>query len=282
MKKLLVLFAVLFAFVSCNKGLEADRESREIVLNVDNGLNIDVQTKASAVTSMPSSLYWGATTGSAGSESSKWAAASASVSSNKIATGKYQTYSPTAYNYYVANKTFSLSSGSMVITTDNATDVVVGRTGSSTSNTPSVQLNHIFARTRNFSLSAGSTGYTLSNVSWEIVGKSTINGTAGTYNVSTGAWTAASTKLTSYTSVSNSSDLYLIPGTYTLKCTYTATIGDGNYTRTETKYADVVLYAGKQHDFSGTISIPKPDSIQITVTLSGWSADTSTNASLTF
>ena len=123
----------------------------EIILGVGNGFEADVETKATAITSVPATLYWGATTGST-TETKKWDATSASTSSNKISSGQYQTATPTAYNYYVANKTFSVGAASTMTVADNNTDVLVGRTAASTSTTPSVVLNHIFCRTGSLTL----------------------------------------------------------------------------------------------------------------------------------
>ena len=284
MKKYIIFPLLVLLAIACNKNIIPDVEPQEIVLGVGDGFDAIVETKATAVTSLPSSLYWGATSGSIGSttssslEKTKWSAASASVSSNKIATGKYQTKTATAYNYYVANKTFTITdgttsaAGTVIITTDNSTDVIAGKVAASTSNTPSVTLSHIFARTGSLSLSAGTTGYTLSNISWKIVGKSTINGTAGTYNVGTGTWASATTKLTTETALTNSSDMYLIPGTYTLKVTYTATVGD--YSTTETKTQDIILTGGKINNISGTISLSPRTPISISVTLTAWDSVT--------
>lgn len=220
----------------------------EIVLGLaGDNLLAEVVTKTTNVTSVPATLYWGATTGSGSSESVKWASASASVSSAKIFTGKYQTLTPTSYNYYVSNIAMSVGANTTVTAT-NTTDVVVGRCAASTSTTPSVTLGHIFSRTGTLTFTAS--GYTVTNVSWKIVGKSTLNGTKGVYNLRTGAWTSATTKLTSETTITSSSNLYLIPGTYTVKITFTAS-KDGN-TKTFTKSGDVVLAQGKVCNITAT------------------------------
>ena len=272
MKKFYLPFiaaAALLAAASCNKDAgQADPvpSTDEIVLLVGDTFDPVVDTKTTAVTSL-SSLYWGASTGSAGSETQKWAAASASVSSNKISTGKYQTASPTSYNYYVANQSFTIGSSTTIAAT-NTKDIVAGRASSTTSTTPSVTLNHIFARTGSFTF-ANYSGYTVSNVSYTIVGKSTINGTAGTYNMTTSAWTAATTKLSSATAITGSSDMYLIPGTYTIACTFTLTKGD-NFTKTYTKSCDATLDAGKINNFTVTCTVDEAVQIQIGVSLTAW------------
>ena len=270
MKKFYLPFiaaAALLAAASCNKDAgqaEPVPSTDEIVLLVGDTFDPVVDTKTTAVSAVPSSLYWGASTGSAGSETSKWASASASVSSNKISTGKYQTATPTSYNYYVANQSFTIGS-STTMTASSSTDVVCGRAASN-STTPSVTLNHIFARTGSFTATA-TDGYSISSVSWQIIGKSEINGTAGTYNLTTDTWTAASTKLSSYTAITSSSDMYLIPGTYTIKVSYTLSKGD--WSASYTKTGDVTIVKGKVNNISASFS-GSATAIVLSVSLTDW------------
>lgn len=259
---------VALSFASCQKNdrIPNDSEGQEIVLNV--GDSFEVDTKATAVTAVPSTLYWGASTGTS-TESVKWATASASVSSSKINTGKYQTATATAYNYYVANQTFTVA-GDMTVANNN-TDIVAGRTASSSSTTPSVTLNHIFARTGSLTCNTQS-GYTISGVSWKIYGSSSdVQGTAGTYNMKSQSWTAASTKLTSETAITSTSDMYLIPGTYTIKVSYTLTKGD--YSQSFTKTGTVSLTMGKVNNISCTAIGGDAQEIVLSVSLTAWGSE---------
>ena len=240
--------------VGCSKEQMAEETERgdssrdEIVLGLaGDSLLAEVVTKTTEVSNVPATLYWGATTGSGTSEAVKWGSASASVSGGKISTGKYQTLTPTSYNYYVSNVAMSVGANTTVTAT-NTTDVVVGRCDATTSTTPSVTLGHIFSRTGTLTFTA--TGYTLTNVTWKIVGKSSLNGTKGVYNLRTNSWTSATTKLTSETTITSSSRLYLIPGTYTVKITFTAS-KDGN-TKTFTKSGDIVMEKGKTCNITAT------------------------------
>jgi hypothetical protein len=280
MRRFLVLFfAGLSVAVACNKQpVVADvAESNEIVLNVGDSFSASVDTRATAVTAVPNNLYWGATTGSGNNERQKWNAVSASVTSQGsnrvIATGQYQTANPTTYNYYVSNQSFSIPSQGAVSMTvgNNGTDVIVGRASSSASN-PSVVLGHIFSRTGALNLNVEN-GYTATDVSWSIVGRSSngINGTAGTYNMTSGQWTAASTRLTSDTPVSSGSDLYLIPGDYVIKVSGTLTKGD--YSGPFSKQADIALQQGKVNNITGTIRDNPATDIVITVTLTDWGSN---------
>ena len=274
MKRLFKLTAIaaILASVACNKPAEIlpgqdTSTTQEIVIGVGEGFTAEVDTKATAVTSVPSTLYWGATTGTS-TEASKWIATSASVSSDKINTGHYQTATPTAYNYYVANQTFSVGASTTMTVANNNTDIVAGRTAANNTTIPSVSLNHIFARTGSLTANAPS-GYSISGISWKIVGKSDINGTAGTYNMTSGAWTAASTKLTSETSLTGSSDMYLIPGTYTVKVTYT--LSKGEWSSTATKSADVTLVKGMINNITGTVNdLGGASEIVLSLSVSPW------------
>lgn len=279
-KTILIISAALLALCSCSKEAAVPQDSapKEIVLNVaSDQLDVEVSTKVvEAITSMPSTLYWSATSGAfKSSESSKWSSASASVSSNTIATGKYQTATATSYNYYVANQAITFAAtGSTLTVANNSNDIIAGCTSSATtSTTPSVSLNHVFARTGTLTCNTQS-GYTISGVSWKITGSGDVNGTAGTYNIATGSWTAASTKLSSATDISSSSDMYLIPGTYTMTVTYTLSKGgSGEYSQTFTKSGSVTLVQGKVNNLTCTAIGGNASDINISVSLEPWGTE---------
>ena len=287
MKKYIILSAAVIAClfaVSCNKqdvsAESAASSSGQIVFNLADSFEASVSTKATAVTAVPSSVFWAATTGTRGNaaEAKKWdvnATSAKATSGGKLATGQYQTATPTAYNYYVANNAITVpATGNVTMTVaNNNTDVVAGFVAASTSTNPSITMNHVFARTGTLTMSTQS-GYTISGVSWKIVGKSTVNGTAGTYNLSTGAWTAASTKLTSDTAITSSSDMYLIPGTYTIKVTYTLTKGD--WSQTFTKSADVTIVGGKINNITGSASGGDASEIILNLSVAVWGTENHT------
>lgn len=288
MKKILLyvsLAAVAAVMASCNKqdnpvSEPVKAEAGEIVFSINGGFEAEVETKADALTAVPTTVYWGATTGAnaAGSatETVKWATASATPASGKVKTGKYQTATPTAYTYYVANQTFT-AGGNMTVANNN-TDIVAGRTVNNNTTTPAVALNHIFARTGSLTCNTAS-GFTISNVSWKIVGKGEVNGTAGVFNMKTQSWSSASTKLSSQTDITSSSDMYLLPGTYTIYVTYTLTKGDNVHTYT--KHADVTLVQGKVNNITCTaVSDITVSEIQISLSLSAWGTNNITIESL--
>lgn len=249
----------------CAKSVEPENQHpQQIVLCVgDDTIDMDVQTKTTAITAIPSSLNFSVTTGKLGSsETMKKESASVSPASGKIATGLYQTANATSYNYYVSNCPITFAASGSTVSASNATDVIAG-TATSSSTSPSVTLDHIFARTGTLTLNT-QTGYALSKVSWSI--DSSTGGTAGTYNIATKAWSSL-TALAS-TSITGSSDMYLVPGNYTLTVKYTLTKGD--WTKSFTKKASVTLVGGKINNISGTASGGNASEISLTVSLTPW------------
>ena len=264
--------------LSCQKNIASVDACapQEIVLAISEA-PVEVFTGTKAITpvnSLPASLYWGATTGS-GSESTKWASASGTVSAGKINTGKYQTATPTTYNYYLSNVSMSIGANTTVSATGgtSGTDVICGR-ATSISATPSVTMDHVFARTG--SITTTCTNGSLTGLSYTIKAKGDNTGTTGTYNLRTDAWSSAS-GITSDTAITGSSDLYLIPGDYTIKATGTYTRGD--YVATKTMTGTVTLTGGKINN----IALAWPDGgteIVITVTLTPWGSPITVNGTL--
>ena len=283
MKKILsfVMMAAVaaVALVSCNKQpvdvVGPESEGAEFVIGLDDSFIASVETRATAinaVSGLPNTLYWGATTGTS-TETVKYASSGNAIgtarSSANIATGKYQTNPATAYNWYVATQTFAMTATPTMTVANNNNDVLVGRTAASTSTTPTVALNHVFCRTGSFSLTA-TNGYTATATKWELQSPTnSTTGTAGTYNLKTGAWASSSARLTSWTEVTNSSDLYLIPGTYNIRVTYTLSVGD--YTSPLTYATTTVTFdQGKINNVVGTIDGEGADEITIGVTVTPW------------
>lgn len=265
------------AALSCEK-VPFVTEGREIVIGVDNGrMSVELDTKASAVTSIPGTMYWGTTSGArgSGSETRKYhngsgSSNTATVYSNNIYTGCYQTASPTYYNHYVSNVSFSIpSSGNVTMYASNDTDVICGWAAGTNSTSPSVTLNHIFARTGTFTLSVPA-GYSQSSVSWTIASKGSITGTAGTYNLSTGTWTSSSVGLGA-TGVGSGSDYYLIPGTYTITCSFTLSKGD--FVQSYTQSCDVTLVGNKINNITATTTTDQATQIVISLSLTAWGTE---------
>ena len=261
---------ILLVVVSCVQKECMPSEGKELVIGVAGLSSVSVsETKATAVTSLPSTLYWGATSGTRGAigETRKWNASSGSVVGSTLPTGQFVTV-PEVLNYYVSNHSFTVpATGNITMAVDNSMDVVAGWTASATdSNTPSVTLNHIFARTGTLTLNLPY-GYSASGVSWSIKGNGALTGTAGTYNLSTGAWTASSASL-DYTTITSGSDLYLLPGDYDVKITFTAT--RGGFSKTYTQVGTVTMEAGKRNNITASSSSDDSTEIIISLSLTPW------------
>ena len=273
MKRILLILTSFAVITACNKELSSSdfQEPQEIVINIDGTqIEADVTTKTTAVSSVPSKLYFAGTTGSSTSQTSKWTSVEKTVSSNKISTGYYQTATATSYNYYLSNCAMTFSASGCTISADGSTnDVIAGVAKSSTSTTPSVTLDHVFARTG--TLSATCSGYTLSNLSYKLKTNGTNTGTKGTYNIYTGAW--SSTTTLSEQTITNSSDLYLIPGSYTL--TISGTRSKGDFSKSFTGSVPVTLVGGKINNISATITGgDQATEIIISTSLTAWGTTT--------
>lgn len=267
MKKIFLISFSVMALASCNKisNVEGNGFDREIVLNVADEIDMEVSTKVTEVTTIPSSLYWSATTGALGSETTKWASASATVSSNKISTGKQQTATATSYNYYVSNNAITFAAGGSTVVAENTKDVIAGK-ATSNGTSVSVTLNHVFARTGSLTLNT-QTGYEIVGTpTWKIKSNSGA-GTKGTYNIAMDTW--SSLTALSEQAFTGSSDLYLVPGSYTVSCTYTLKKGD--YQKEFTKSATVTLVKGKINNITATAVGGDASDITLTLTLTAWS-----------
>lgn len=267
-RTLIALLAAAAATVSCQKGeipaaglTPADGSGlRPIVFTAEGGgLDAHVDTKATAVTSL-SSFYVGCTTGSAGSETSKWNSTAFSGSTSYTG-GKYWPATNPSYHFYASNAALTFAAAGTTVSPDGSVDVVTAYLASPTyASSNALTFGHIYARVGTVSISAAAG--TLSNVSATL--KSVATG--GTYNLRTGAWTAG-TKADKAVSV-GSNDIYVVPGTYTLSVTYTITNGD--YSATFTKTGSVTLQKGKINNISATAP-NSSTAITFTVSVTAWS-----------
>lgn len=213
-------------------------------------------TKTTAVTQL-STVFWGTTTGGDAEGNSheqvNWCSGAngalpATPHNGVVSTGRsIDASNPGNRNFYVANVDFTLGAAT-TLSAQNTTDIVAGRVFGSSTSTPSVTLHHIFARLGTLTL-APPAGYTLSALSWSLQGETQPFGTAGTYNLTNGSWSECS-GLASVTPISSGSDLYLIPGTYTLQCQYT--LSRYGQEQVLSAQAEVTLQEGKIHHISGT------------------------------
>lgn len=270
-----VILLTLLLCASCQKQ-EIPLGDEEIIIKLDEDLILTSETKTTALTSLPSTLYWCASTGVSGSsDTQKYAPAQGSVSSGKISTGKYQTATPTSYNWYLSNHVMSIAAtGPTISVADNSTDLIAGVTKATDSATPSVTLGHIFARTGTLTFNTQS-GYTVSNVSWKISRAS--SGTSGSYNMASNVWTPGTTAM-SATAITSSSDMYLIPGTYTFTVSYSLTKGD--YTDSFTRSGSAELVQGAVNAITASATGGNAQEIILSVSLAAWGSNSATVSTL--
>jgi len=226
------------------------------------------------------SFYASATTGTSGSETESWTSVEFTRNGDLYTGGKYWPLSNPGYHFYGSNcpLTFTAAGNTIQATTDQ--DIVCGYLSSSGyKSANSLTFRHIFARLGTLTVNEKD-GYAISNVSITITPK-----TGGTYNLRTGdgryngtGWsnltTGAAVELTNGTPGSKDSDLYLVPGSYTLTATWTATRGE--YVETFTaKTREVELLAGTVINIS-TILGGRAVPLELKVFVVEWGTDSLT------
>lgn len=266
MKRLILLSVGLAALISCQKeaAVRVDAAPQEITFQVEGDLDFNVETRATAVTSL-SSFNVIAENSSAATQ--VWSS-SASQSGSNYLTNKYWPITDQTYAFYASNASMTYSQQGATIAVSNAnTDIVAAYSAYSASNykkSIGLTFNHIFARVGTFTVSAPS-GYTVSNVSSVVMSAPV----SGTYNVKNGTWSRGSA--TSHTMANGSNDLYVTPGAVTVTVTYTLTRGE--YVKTFTKSATVTLVGGKINNITATPSFAageEASEITLTVSLNAW------------
>ncbi len=272
MKKNLLFLLAAFSmlFVACENNLAPDdMAGKEIKFGVkSDGINMSVSTKATAVTSV-STVYWEAKEGS----TVKYAKQTCSVSGGTVTTGQYwpATIPSGGYIYFVSNHDFA--SGTGVMSVNNTEDVVAGTTSGARSNGVTVALDHIFSRTGTLTFVAKD-GYTASNVVWKIASTGSAAGTAGSYTIGTG-WASSGATALAKQEFTSSSDLYLIPGSYSVEVSFTLT--KGSFTQNYVKTGSVTLVQGKVNnitaDFDTVNPIDDASDIEFGVTVTPWGSE---------
>lgn len=282
-KQNFLLAASLFTVFSCSKSVDMT-ESVTGTDSVDSyncivfkaegeGLNLDVTTKATEVTSLTS--FNVVCEDASSTAQQKWSL-TATKSGNNYVTDKYWPATDSKYSFYASNLPLTYAtSGTTVSPSSNTTDAIVAyKAYSSSDYRQSITLNfdHIYCRLGTVKATAKS-GYSISNVSCSLSAP-----VGGTYNLKTKSWTsrgAASSQ--SFATFSNSSnvstsvnDLYLVPGTYALTLNYTLTKGD--FTKAYSSTANVALTQGKINNINASISADDATAVQMTVSIAAWSS----------
>ena len=226
----------------------------EIVFGAD--AHIVAETKATSGTAETTSLtsfYVSAVTGSAGSESSAFTSTQfTQIPGSSPAAYKGSRNWPASdqnYKFYASNVPLTFAAGGTTVSATNTTDVVCAYLTDGTYKTKNtLTFDHIFARLGRVDVVA-ETGYTISGISIRMTPK-----TGGTYNLRTGAGQTDGTGWSSVTTGSstvvanktgaNANDVYLVPGSYTLTATWTATQSGASVTYTNME-VDIVVVGGK-------------------------------------
>ena len=266
---------------ACNKniveGPSVGAATDEVVfLTKGSGPSYNVTTKATVVneTSLNTSGFnVSATTGAAGAETAVWTSQPFTLGEGVFSGNKWWPSTDPGYHFYASNAALTHSADGNTVAASNDIDVVAAYLPSPTYKAVNtLQFEHVFARLGSVTITAES-GYTISNVSVRITPK-----VSGTYNLKTGygvtdgsaGWSsvveAASPSVIASQVGANANDLFLVPGTYELKVTWTATVGDYSQTFTDMP-AEVSLTAGKVSSFTAELGgLAKQVQFRISVT----------------
>lgn len=232
-----------------------------------------VETKATAVEAASfTEFYAAATSGTPGSESSEWTSAHFSGTPGEAYRAdeprKWWPHDNPGFSFYGSNLPIVFDAAGSYVTASTSTDVVCAYLPNPRYlDLNTLTFNHIFARVGAVTVNAAE-GYTISSASITFTPK-----VSGNYNLRTGAgqtdgtgWSSttngsASNLLGSFSTITygtasasstSSNDLYLVPGTYTVYATWTAT--RGYYTETFSSVAvDVSFTGGKINTISTTL-----------------------------
>lgn len=265
--------------VSCSKEVPSDSiyNPNQVRLGVLNLAGIDVHTKAIDPVEDLDSFYAAASTGTAGSETLGFSSA---IFTDPDGDGKYTgtpvwPNEPTDFNFYASNLPLTFTSGGMTVSATNGTDVVCAYSPDWAYKTEcDMTFYHIFARLGDVTTVAVD-DYTISGITINITPK-----TGGIYNLLTGngytngtGWSSVTTA-SSASSVANSTvgtkenDIYMVPGTYLMSVSWTATKGD--YTRSfGPADVSVPMTGGKINDVVFRIG-GEAEEILFSVTVSDW------------
>ena len=277
MKK--VLFALAIASIlmtSCDKqnALSQTHEDDQITFSISkaSGLGFETTTRATeAITELASFNVRCLNSSSENVFDQVFSEDSGNAGTYKAATAQYWPLTDNGYKFYASNINFTSSPATaLTVSAANTTDVVCAACESPTFKTQNaLTFEHVFARIGDCALKAPE-GYVIGD---DYTITLTPN-TAGTYNVSTKAWS----NLTAgdATSIKGNTDLYVVPGTYTLTVTYTLTKGawsdDFEKSGTVTFVAGYINSLGASDGTGQVVPGPTeaPTEITFSITLTAW------------
>lgn len=255
---ILPALAGLAVCLSCTKvGLETERE-----VPIEFGVTSEALTKATVVdasTLAGTGFYANATTGALGAETSVWTNARFTVSGDRYRSeGKvWPNGTDPHYRFYASNVSLTYGASGPTVNATNGTDVIVAINDSPAYKTANgLSFSHVFGRIGSVVVEAES-GFTISGINIRFIPV-----TGGTYSLREGAghtdrtgWSGLTTgSATTIATVvgGNPNNLYVVPGTYTLTATWTASKNGASHTFTD-KTVDVTVSAGMHNTITLTL-----------------------------
>lgn len=300
-KRTLITFAaalVVLSLASCQKGtrssdgFEGEELGSAVIFTAEgDGIsNTVVDTKAAEVTGATlSGFNVLAVTGTPGtSEVTAWSGPFVDPNfADPVKKGQYTATAGDVYwpatgdpewKVYASNASMAAAATGPTIAANAATDVVCAYLGTTTPRVSNaLTFEHIFARINNVTVAAQA-GYAITNIVITVTPN-----TAGTYNMFTGAgqtdgtgWSALTAGTATTISRADqlpgvqANDLWLVPGTYTVTASWTATKGASvqNYAN---KTQNVVITGGKQNNLTTTLG-GSASEVVFSVTVTPWSS----------
>ena len=277
-------------------------EAVSFALDPSCGFEADARTRAAATTAI-ASFRAAATTGSAGSESSAWNNVTFTTDGASTPTytgGKYWPNENPSYHFYAVTVSegaasapdLSFAAGGTTLTADGSKDVVCAYfpyAAGSYKSKNALAFRHIYARLSTVKVNAHA-AYAISNVTVSLVNVKT----GGTYNLRTGSgqtdgtgWSALTPASPGDTQIYANSgtiaaggnhtgadnDLYLVPGTYSVKATWTASKDDYTQTFTAITSSAPVSIVGGQINTIECLLTGSATELQFSVSLAPWGAN---------
>lgn len=269
------------AVISCGKPVEPSVTSEleptpeenglvELVYSVNEQDAIDTKVTVTELGNI-GTVYHTITNGTPGSSESVEHSGSCTFVSNPVSTGYYVASGPTR-RFYVSNvaPTYTAGTHRVTIAASNDTDIVVGFSNTA-STSVSLNLGHIYSRIGVLTMTKQAGYDSISDVSWQIRRSNSSGGTTGTYVPAYSSWESC-TGLASDTALASgngvNADLYVIPGSYVVSCTYT--LHKGAFTETITATATVDMTVGQVNNISGTAVGGHAAEVTFSVTTAPW------------
>ncbi|MBO4341093.1 MAG: hypothetical protein J5835_06665 [Bacteroidales bacterium] len=269
------------ATVSCNREpvpVNTPYEPGEIVFTADNSFSASITTKTSEIDNLQSTGFYASATTGTSTEVSLWNSYRFTYSKDteKYSGGRYWPVTNNGIHFYASNVDLAYSADGCYVEGVSATtkDVVCAYLEEPAWGVENaLTFEHIFARIGSVKINAPD-GYTVSAIT--ITLKPYVS---GNYNLKTGEWSelafpsVSSVKtIASSASILNDNNLWIVPGTYTLTANYTLTkgSGDGSYSETFSKTADVDFLPGKITTIETTLPEGNATDIVFSVSVTPW------------